>query len=105
LPTGTYLVLPVLGASDVRYGLGLIPDRFMSIDGQINNPAVTVGLTVGGRVDGRAKLLPFDKALDTAYDPYALVRNIWFQRRDAKVHGEGPGLLLPDVGADDKVLQ
>ena len=44
--------------------------------------------------DGRANLLPFDHVIDTAYDPYALVRNLWFQKRDYKVHG--------DAGPDDK---
>ena len=94
LPTGTYLMLPVLGPSDVRDGVGLIPDRFMSIEGEINDTAVQVGLTVGDKVNVRASLLPFDKAVDTAYDPYAFVRNVWFQRRDHKVH--------EDAGADDK---
>jgi len=103
LPTGTYLILPLLGPSDVRDAFGLLPDRFMSIEGQINDPVVQAGLAVAGRIDGRAKLLPFDKAIDTAYDPYALVRNVWFQRRDHKVHGDaGPEVLLPDP--DDTVL-
>jgi phospholipid-binding lipoprotein MlaA len=97
LPTGTYLVLPLLGPSDVRDAFGVLPDRFMSIEGQITDPAVQAGLTVAGKVEGRAKLLPFDKAIDTAYDPYALVRNVWFQQRDYNVHGEsGLGVLLSD---------
>jgi phospholipid-binding lipoprotein MlaA len=97
LPTGTYLMLPLLGPSDVRDGFGLITDRFMTIEGQINDPAVTVPLAFAGRIDGRSKLLPFDKALDTAYDPYALVRNVWFQRREHKVQGDGgPEIMSPD---------
>jgi phospholipid-binding lipoprotein MlaA len=101
LPTGTYLMLPILGPSDVRDGLGLVPDRFMSLDGYINNAPAQAGLTVTSAVDGRSKLLPFDKALDTAYDPYALVRNVWFQKRDQKVHGDtAPEVLLP--GPDDE---
>src|SRR5882724_4749664 len=100
LPTGTYLMLPLLGPSDVRDAFGLVPDRFMSVEGQINDPVVQAGLAVAGRIDGRAKLLPFDKAIDTAYDPYALVRNVWFQRRDHKVHGDsGREVLLPDPDA------
>jgi len=31
LPTGTYLILPLLGPSDVRDAFSLLPDRFMSI--------------------------------------------------------------------------
>jgi len=37
LPTGTYLMLPLLGPSDVRDAFGLIPDRFMSIESQISD--------------------------------------------------------------------
>jgi phospholipid-binding lipoprotein MlaA len=94
LPTGTYLMLPVLGPSDVRDGFGLIPDRFMSIESQITDPVIQASVTVADKVNVRAQLLPFDKVIDTAYDPYALVRNVWFQRRDHKVHG--------DAGPDDK---
>jgi phospholipid-binding lipoprotein MlaA len=88
VPTGTYLMLPVLGPSDVRDACGLIPDRFMTIDGQINDTTVLLSLTALGAVDGRAKSLPLDKAFETAYDPYALLRSVWFQRRDYKVRGE-----------------
>ena len=101
LPTGTYLMLPILGPSDVRDGLGLVPDRFMTIDGQINSRTVQLSLTAVRVIDGRANLLSYDKAIDTAYDPYALVRNIWFQRRDNKVLGDSvPEVTLPDP--DDK---
>jgi len=97
LPTGTYLMLPVLGPSDVRDAFGLIPDRFMAIDGQINDTTVLLSLTALGAVDGRAKSLPLDRAFDTAYDPYALLRNVWFQRRDYKVRGEsGTEPIVPD---------
>lgn len=95
LPTGTYLMLPVLGPSDLRDAFGLIPDRFMSIEGQITDPVIQASLIVSDKVNGRADLLPFDKAVDTAYDPYAFVRNVWFQKRDHKVHG--------DSDPDDKV--
>ncbi len=88
LPTGTYLVLPVLGPSDVRDAFGLIPDRFMTVDGQINDTTVQLSLTAVGAIDGRAKLLPLDRVLDTAYDPYTLSRSLWFQRRDYKVRSD-----------------
>jgi phospholipid-binding lipoprotein MlaA len=101
LPTGTYLMLPLLGPSDVRDAFGLLPDRFMSIEGQINDPVIQAGLTVADKINGRANMLPFDGAIDTAYDPYALVRNVWFQRRDHKVHGDAtPDDKAPD--ADDR---
>jgi phospholipid-binding lipoprotein MlaA len=103
LPTGTYLMLPLLGPSDVRDAFGLLPDRFMSIEGQINDPVLQAGLTVADKINGRANMLSLDKAIDSAYDPYAFVRNVWFQRRDHKVHGDAePGNTMPDL--DQKSL-
>src|SRR3984893_8599924 len=103
LPTGTYLMLPLLGPSDVRDAFGLLSDRFMSIEGQIHDPVLQAGLTVADRVNGRANMLSLDKAIDSAYDPYAFVRNVWFQRRDHKVHGDAePGNKTPDI--DQKSL-
>jgi phospholipid-binding lipoprotein MlaA len=96
LPTGTYIVLPLLGPSDVRDAFGALPDWFMSIQGQITDPVVQASITAVDKVDGRAELLSFDQAIDTAYDSYAFVRNVWFQRRDYKVHG--------DADPDDKSL-
>jgi phospholipid-binding lipoprotein MlaA len=95
LPTGTYLMLPLLGPSDVRDAFGLLPDRFMSIEGQISDPVIQAALTVADKINGRANLLPLDKVIDTAFDPYAFVRNAWFQRRDYKVHIDG--------GVDDRM--
>jgi phospholipid-binding lipoprotein MlaA len=88
LPTGTYLALPFIGPTDVRDGLGLLPDRFMTVAGHVGDPVIQVTLGTVGKVDGRAAMLPFDRAIETAYDPYALVRNVWFERREYKVRGD-----------------
>jgi phospholipid-binding lipoprotein MlaA len=78
-------MLPLLGPSDVRDGVGVIPDHFLSIDAQIGG-VVGDGLMAGGKIDGREKVLPYDKIIDAAFDPYAMVRDAWFQKRDYKVH-------------------
>jgi phospholipid-binding lipoprotein MlaA len=90
LPTGPYLMLPLLGPSDVRDTAGLVPDRFMSVDSYITNQGVVLGLGAVRVVDRRAQLLSADQTLDSAFDPYALVRSVWFQRRDYKVHEDRP---------------
>jgi phospholipid-binding lipoprotein MlaA len=100
VPTGTFLMLPILGPSDLRDGLGLVPDRFLTPENYINNSTVQLSLTAASAVDGRANLLPYDKALDTAYDPYAFVRNVWFQRRDNKVHGDEAKPEVPVLDPD-----
>jgi len=110
LPTGTYLMLPLLGPSDVRDAFGLIPDRFMSVEGYISDPIIQASLIVGDKVNSRGNLLPLDHVIDTAYDPYALLRSFWFQKRDHMVKGDGkphdpsPGLdeeASPDPAEDN----
>src|SRR5258708_6582339 len=49
VPTGAYLMLPLLGPSDVRDAFGLVPDRFMSVEGQINDPVVQAGGIAAGQ--------------------------------------------------------
>jgi phospholipid-binding lipoprotein MlaA len=90
LPTGPYLMLPLLGPSDIRDAAGLVPDHFMTIDSLINNQDVQIGVGAMRVVDRRAQLLPLDATLDSAFDPYALLRSTWFQRRDYKVRGDTP---------------
>jgi phospholipid-binding lipoprotein MlaA len=97
LPTGTYLMLPLLGSSDLRDAVGTVPDRFMSVEGQISDPVLQGGLTVSDKTNARANLLPLDKIIDKAYDPYAFERSVWFQKRAYKVRGDSqPTVILED---------
>jgi ABC-type transporter lipoprotein component MlaA len=77
----------------------------MSIDGQISDPIIEASLTVTDKVNARANVLPYDHIIDTAYDPYALIRNFWFQKREHKVLVEGlPDDKLPDDKLPDDTL-
>jgi phospholipid-binding lipoprotein MlaA len=96
LHTGSYLVLPFLGPSDVRDAIGTVPDRFMTVDGYIHDTPVSVGLFSTRTLDKRAAALPSDAAVESAYDPYAFVRSAWFQLRDYKVH-EGQQNYIPEL--------
>lgn len=96
LHTGSYLVLPLLGPTDVRDAIGRVPDRFMTVDGIVNNSILSLSLLGVGFVDTRAKALPSDNVINTAFDPYAFVRSAWFQLRDYKVH-EGEKNYIPNL--------
>jgi phospholipid-binding lipoprotein MlaA len=97
VPTGSYLVLPLLGPSDVRDAAGTVPDRFMTVEGYIRHDApLSAGLFSLRALDTRANALPSDATVDSAYDPYGFVRSAWFQLRDYKVH-EGEKNYLPDL--------
>lgn len=94
--TGWYLVLPLLGPSDVRDAIGRVPDRYMTVDGIVNNTNLSLSLFGVGAVDERANALPADSAINSAFDPYAFVRSAWFQLRDYKVH-EGQKNYVPNL--------
>jgi phospholipid-binding lipoprotein MlaA len=100
---GPYFVIPFLGPSDVRDGLGRIPDSF-------GNPAsyithyweVHYGLWGMNLLDTRYRLLPLDATLDSAYDPYLFMKNAYLQRRDFLASG---GQGNPNNESDaDKLL-
>jgi phospholipid-binding lipoprotein MlaA len=83
---GPYLMIPILGPSDVRDGIGRVGDIWLSPPHYIRNNYVSYSLWGLGVLDARYRLLPQDKLLDEAYDPYAFLRNAYLQRREYLVH-------------------
>jgi phospholipid-binding lipoprotein MlaA len=79
---GPYLIIPLLGPSDVRDGIGRVGDIWLSPPHYINNNYISYGLWGLGVLDARYRLLPQDKLLDEAYDPYAFLKNAYLQRRE-----------------------
>ncbi|WP_459616459.1 MlaA family lipoprotein [Bordetella sp. 2513F-2] len=102
---GPYLVLPLLGSSSVRDGVGRVGDwtgNFVSV-GQIDNVRLRNSLWGLQVVDTRASLLDATDTVDrVALDPYSFVRDAYLQRRAAMVRGAAPAdQNLPDYGDDD----
>jgi len=94
--TGSYLVLPLIGPSDVRDALGTLADRFSTPDGYLNDSASDLGLLSLHTLDTRTNALPADSTVESAYDPYAFVRSAWFQQRAYKVQ-EGNRNYVPNL--------
>jgi phospholipid-binding lipoprotein MlaA len=88
---GPYLMIPILGPSDVRDGIGKIANTYSSPRQYIHNTTVRYSLYGLYFLDYRASLVPEEKALDSAYDPYAFLRNAYLQRRQFLISGEGSG--------------
>jgi len=81
-PPGPYFVIPLLGASDVRDGLGRLPDSYLfTPQTWIKDWRVRYGLWGVELLDTRAHLLDAEKALDGVYDRYAFIRTAYLQRR------------------------
>jgi phospholipid-binding lipoprotein MlaA len=85
--SGPYLVLPVLGPSDVRDGLGRAADVYADPRHYLRNRWVGWGLWAIEGIDTRANLLYLDQTVQNAYDPYAFVRNAYLQHRDYMIRG------------------
>ena len=95
---GPYLVLPILGPSDVRDAPGKVVDHYTSAASLIEDRKVRYAVTGAELLERRAELLAADEAIDLAFDPYALIRNAYLQRREYLVRD---GLLPDDTGYDD----
>jgi phospholipid-binding lipoprotein MlaA len=85
---GPYLIIPFLGPSDVRDGLGRIPDSYGNPANYITHDwEVHYGLWAVSLLDSRYRLLSLDATLDSAYDPYLFLKNAYLQRRDFLASG------------------
>ncbi|MCD8517369.1 MAG: VacJ family lipoprotein [Burkholderiaceae bacterium] len=114
VPQGPYLVLPFLGASTVRDGVGTGVDfvgNQLDTIGQIPNVRLRNSLWGLEVVVRREALLTVSETVDrTALDPYSFIRDAYLQRRAAMVAGDPDAQDLPDyedyadVEADEKAL-
>jgi phospholipid-binding lipoprotein MlaA len=84
---GPYLVLPFLGPSDVRDTFGRVGDTYSTPRTYISNTYWNYGSWTLEKIDWRSRLLDSDHLLDSAYDPYAFLRNAYLQNRAFKVRG------------------
>lgn len=90
---GPYLMLPVLGPSTFRDGIGLVGDIYTwPVFWLTKNPYVTWGMASVAYIDVRAQLAESEGLLATAaVDKYAFYREAYFQhRRDLVWDGNAP---------------
>jgi phospholipid-binding lipoprotein MlaA len=90
VPKGPYIVVPIFGPYDVRDGIGSITVDYYANPRSYTPFWVNTSLWLVRGVDRRAGLLPLDATLQSAYDPYAFIRNAYLQNRDFKVRGDQP---------------
>jgi phospholipid-binding lipoprotein MlaA len=83
---GPYLMLPLLGPSTVRDGVGNVGDQFTNLRSYIDDDYWRYGLTALDLVSSREQLLETDSVLNRSFDPYAFVRNAYLQRRQYQVY-------------------
>jgi phospholipid-binding lipoprotein MlaA len=86
LDSGAYLVLPIIGPSSTRDGVGFITDAlFFDPVSYINDDTSRYVTTAVLIVDKRAELLDDTDIRDQAFDPYAFMRDTYLQFRENQV--------------------
>jgi len=103
--TGPYVVLPVFGPSDVRDGIGRVPDAYSSpfTYTQLVPVVDRNGLIGAYLIDTRATLLDTTKLIEEiALDRYRYVRDGYLQRRRSlEYEGNPPPPKLEDEDSGD----
>jgi len=101
LGEGWYLVLPLLGPSNVRDSVGLIPEAQLQPIRFIDAPTLQYSAYGLLLISRRADLLSASRVLDTAaLDPYLQVREAYRQKRWSDIHDGNP----PEPDFFDKEL-
>lgn len=86
VPTGPYFVVPLLGPSTVRDGVGLVVDGMGDVVAGVEHIPSRNSLYALRVVETRANLLRAGNLLEqAALDKYSFTRDAYLQRRDSQV--------------------
>lgn len=92
VPSGPYVVLPLMGPSTLRDTAALPIDMKGNPVGAVESVGTRNALSVLSVVDYRAQMLQASDLLDqAALDPYILLRDAYLQQRDARAGQARPG--------------
>ena len=101
VPSGPYLVLPLLGPSTVRDTTGIVVETSASPTDVFSDNATRNGLLGLRIIDTRASLLRATGLLDqAALDKYSFTRDLYLQRRDNQIEAlieQGAGVRDEDT--------
>ncbi len=90
VPAGPFLMLPLLGPSDVRDFVGQAADEYLTPPAYSHDPYLRWGFYAVDQAVERSRYMGMNRPIDTAFDPYAFVRNAYLQYREFVVHGYRP---------------
>ncbi|HWJ05512.1 MAG TPA: VacJ family lipoprotein [Steroidobacteraceae bacterium] len=97
VPSGPYLVLPLLGPATLRDAPSRFADDFTQPFRWYNADNERWFSLAVYLVDRRASLLPLQRVIDEAYDPYVFIRDGYLQRREYAVRdGDVPETQIED---------
>lgn len=97
---GPYLMIPARGPSTVRNVAGDVVDNLYFPMSVLNTPQ-TIGKFVIGALSSREQLMAQEKLLNDSLDPYAFVKDAYFQRQDYQQYDGNP----PEQSVDEAALE
>ncbi len=97
-----FLMLPFLGPSTVRDGIGFYGDTFVNPIWERAREEGAYGLLGLNIIQLRAGLLPLDAQMQAAFDDYIFLRDGFFQRRQFLLQGDDAELPDYDAFLDDE---
>lgn len=95
---GPYIMLPLLGPTNLRDGVGRVGDGviFYPINEVTSSQSGRTGLTVTNVLSLRAGLLGTDKLLESQLDPYAFLKHAFEQNRVEQLYDGKPPIVEED---------
>jgi phospholipid-binding lipoprotein MlaA len=89
--SGPYIVIPFLGPSSVRDGIGLYGDTYVGPISNLDDVALRNQLYLAKGIELRASLLDTEKVVDdTMLDRYSFIRDAYLMRRQSLVYDGDP---------------
>jgi len=107
IPSGPYLVLPLLGPSTARDALGKVPEFYIADPlWDPDDTAVTITRFGLRAVDIRSRLLDLDRIVQMQVDPYLFFREAYLQNRwRAIMDGATPDRTEASDGLEQQLLE
>lgn len=96
-----YLMIPFFGPSTFRDGTGRLVDSFYHPVGRVFHGSNRWGLWIIRGIDTRARYLDQDAELNNAFDPYVLMRDVWWQNRQYQIYDGDPPMMDYDLYLED----
>lgn len=97
---GPFLMIPARGPSTVRNFTGDLVDNLYFPMSVLNTPQTIAKFTIGA-LSGREALMAQEKLLNDSLDPYAFVKDAYFQRQQYQLYDGNP----PEQEVDEAALE
>lgn len=97
---GPFLMIPARGPSTVRNLTGDLVDNLYFPMSVLNSPQTIAKFTIGA-LSAREALMQQEKLLNDSLDPYAFVKDAYFQRQEYQLYDGNP----PAAEVDEEALE